>query len=191
LISLHNYFIIHDIKYFFLNKINQTIQWGQKKFSGGANYRKYYRKTLFFKIQGGSCPPPSRASVHPLLDRAAQQSRTSTQGWTCRTFPHQHRCWPKMTPLKPSCLVFAWTRANNPSCLCAISCAPRCLDPLGNLSFSLFSAVWALCGAEPGASVVAPCFWCGLPAKPCSTFWWLLYMLLLPCWPDFGYLTYK
>jgi hypothetical protein len=26
---LHNYFIMHDIKYFFLNKINQTIRGGQ------------------------------------------------------------------------------------------------------------------------------------------------------------------
>jgi hypothetical protein len=51
---LHNYFIIYDIKYFFLNKINQTIQGGPKKFPEGANYRKYYRKALFFKIQGGA-----------------------------------------------------------------------------------------------------------------------------------------
>jgi hypothetical protein len=41
---------MHDIKYFFLNKINQTIQGGQKKFPGGTNYRK----ALFFKIQGGT-----------------------------------------------------------------------------------------------------------------------------------------
>jgi hypothetical protein len=34
LISLHNYFIMHDIKYFILNKNNQTIQ-GGKKNSGG------------------------------------------------------------------------------------------------------------------------------------------------------------
>jgi hypothetical protein len=63
---LHNYFIIHDIKYFFLNKINQTIQGGQKNFSRRANYRKYYRKALFFKIQGGPLPP--RPNVHPPLD---------------------------------------------------------------------------------------------------------------------------
>jgi hypothetical protein len=31
LTSLHNYFIMHDIKYFFLNKNNQTIQEGAKK----------------------------------------------------------------------------------------------------------------------------------------------------------------
>jgi hypothetical protein len=31
LISLHNYFIMHGIKYFFLNKNNQTIQGGTKK----------------------------------------------------------------------------------------------------------------------------------------------------------------
>jgi hypothetical protein len=35
-IFLHNYFIIHDIKYFFLNKNNQPIQGGQKN-SGGEN----------------------------------------------------------------------------------------------------------------------------------------------------------
>jgi hypothetical protein len=41
---------MHDIKYFFLNKNNQTIQRGQKKFQEGTDYRKYYLKTLFFKI---------------------------------------------------------------------------------------------------------------------------------------------
>jgi hypothetical protein len=30
LIFLHNYFIMHDIKYFFLNKNNQTIQRAKK-----------------------------------------------------------------------------------------------------------------------------------------------------------------
>jgi hypothetical protein len=70
LISLHNYFIIYDIKYFFLNKINQTIQGGPKKFPGGTNYRKYYRKTLFFKIQGGRCPP--WGTVDPPLIMGAQ-----------------------------------------------------------------------------------------------------------------------
>jgi hypothetical protein len=34
LISLYNYFIMHDIKYSFLNKINQTIQ--ERIFQGGA-----------------------------------------------------------------------------------------------------------------------------------------------------------
>jgi hypothetical protein len=54
---------MHDVKYFFLNKINQTIPgMGQKNFLGGTNYQKYYRKILFFKIQegqlidGGSAP---------------------------------------------------------------------------------------------------------------------------------------
>jgi hypothetical protein len=42
LISLHNYFIIHDIKYFFLNKINQTIQ------EGGA--KKIFRRGKLSKI---------------------------------------------------------------------------------------------------------------------------------------------
>jgi hypothetical protein len=48
---LHNYFIMYDIKYFFLNKNNQTIQEGTKKFKGKINYRKHYRKILFFNIQ--------------------------------------------------------------------------------------------------------------------------------------------
>jgi hypothetical protein len=49
---------MHGIKYFFLNKNNQTIRrGGQKKISRGTNYRKHYRKTLFFKIQGGHVPP--------------------------------------------------------------------------------------------------------------------------------------
>jgi hypothetical protein len=58
LIFLHNYFIMHGIKYFFLNKNNQTIQRGRgkKNFQGGT-CRKHYRKTLFFKIQEGTCPP--------------------------------------------------------------------------------------------------------------------------------------
>jgi hypothetical protein len=47
---------MHDIKYFILNKNNQTIQGGQKKISEEANYQKYYKKTLFFKIQGVRAP---------------------------------------------------------------------------------------------------------------------------------------
>jgi hypothetical protein len=58
LISLYNYFIMHDIKFFFSIKlIRQFRRGGAKKISGGTNYRKHYRKTLFFKIQGGSYPP--------------------------------------------------------------------------------------------------------------------------------------
>jgi hypothetical protein len=49
---------MHGIKYFFLNKNNQTIQGGQKKFPGRGTCRKHYRKALFFKIQGGHVPPP-------------------------------------------------------------------------------------------------------------------------------------
>jgi hypothetical protein len=64
LISLYNYFIMHDNKYFFLNKINQTIQ-GGKKILGGANYRKYFRKALFFKIQWEQLP--SCSIVDPPL----------------------------------------------------------------------------------------------------------------------------
>jgi hypothetical protein len=54
---------MHDIKYFFLNKNNQTIQGGQKKFLNGANYRKHYRKALFFEIQGGAPAPAPLGSA--------------------------------------------------------------------------------------------------------------------------------
>jgi hypothetical protein len=50
LISLHNYFIIHDIKYFFLNKINQTIQRGQTTES-------ITEKHCFSKSRGAAAPP--------------------------------------------------------------------------------------------------------------------------------------
>jgi hypothetical protein len=49
---------MHDIKYFFSTKLIRQFRRTQKKFQGeGTNYRKYYKKTLFFKIQGGTCPP--------------------------------------------------------------------------------------------------------------------------------------
>jgi hypothetical protein len=49
LISLHNYFIIHDIKYFFLNKINQTIQGGgAKKISKEDKLPKLLLKNTVF-----------------------------------------------------------------------------------------------------------------------------------------------
>jgi hypothetical protein len=40
LIFLHNYFIMHNIKYFFLNKNNQTIQRGKvpKALSKNTNF---------------------------------------------------------------------------------------------------------------------------------------------------------
>jgi hypothetical protein len=42
---------MHGIKYFFLNKNNQTIQGGQKKFPGGARAENITEKHYF------SCPP--------------------------------------------------------------------------------------------------------------------------------------
>jgi hypothetical protein len=46
---------MHGIKYFFSIKIIRQSR-GAKKFSEGANYRKYYLKTLLFKIQKGAYP---------------------------------------------------------------------------------------------------------------------------------------
>jgi hypothetical protein len=43
---------MHDIKYFFLIKLIRQFEEGQKNFQRRTNYRKYYRKALFFKIQG-------------------------------------------------------------------------------------------------------------------------------------------
>jgi hypothetical protein len=48
LISLYNYFIMHDIKHVFLNKINQTIQ------EEGQITEKYYCS----KSKGAVVPPP-------------------------------------------------------------------------------------------------------------------------------------
>jgi hypothetical protein len=63
LISLHNYFIIHDIKYIFFNKINQTIQEGQKIFQGGQSTESIIEKYCFSKSRRAAAPPC--ASVHP------------------------------------------------------------------------------------------------------------------------------
>jgi hypothetical protein len=60
LISLHNYFIIHDIKYFFLNKINQTIrgeEGDKKKFQRRQTTENITEKHCFSKSRGGRCPP--------------------------------------------------------------------------------------------------------------------------------------
>jgi hypothetical protein len=47
---LYNYFIMHDIKYFFLiNVIKQFKE--QIFFLRKTNYQKYHLKILFFKIQ--------------------------------------------------------------------------------------------------------------------------------------------
>jgi hypothetical protein len=54
LIFLHNYFIIYDIKYFFLNKINQTIQGGKKNFQENK-LPKVLPKNTVFQNPGGAC----------------------------------------------------------------------------------------------------------------------------------------
>jgi uncharacterized membrane protein YozB (DUF420 family) len=41
---------------FFSIKLIRQSRGGKKNFQGEANYRKYYRKALFFKIQEGRCP---------------------------------------------------------------------------------------------------------------------------------------
>jgi hypothetical protein len=62
LISAHNYFIMHDIKYFFSMKImRQSRGEGQKKFQRETNYRKI----LFFKIQKRRLSPWTH--IHPPL----------------------------------------------------------------------------------------------------------------------------
>jgi hypothetical protein len=57
---------MHDIKYFFLNKINQTIQRGQQIFAGRANYQKYYRKVLFSKFRRWQLPLLAHAASAPV-----------------------------------------------------------------------------------------------------------------------------
>jgi hypothetical protein len=54
---LHNYFIMHGIKYFFLNKNNQTIQGGKKNFQKEARAENITEKHYFSKSRGGTCPP--------------------------------------------------------------------------------------------------------------------------------------
>jgi hypothetical protein len=56
LISLHNYFIIHSIKYFFLNKNNQTIQGGQKKFQEGQITENIIENHYFLKFREARAP---------------------------------------------------------------------------------------------------------------------------------------
>jgi hypothetical protein len=54
LTSLHNYFIMHDNKYFFLNKHNQTIlrERGKKNFQGNK-LPKTLPKSNIFQNSGG------------------------------------------------------------------------------------------------------------------------------------------
>jgi hypothetical protein len=76
---LHNYFIMHDIKYFFLNKNNQTISRegeGDKFFfPGETDYRKYYLKTLFFKFRTEQLPPLTLYRFAPNHNRDRQTRR--------------------------------------------------------------------------------------------------------------------
>jgi hypothetical protein len=47
---------MHDIKYFFLNKINQTIQGGQEKISGEQITESIIEKQCFSKFREASAP---------------------------------------------------------------------------------------------------------------------------------------
>jgi hypothetical protein len=73
LISLHNYFIMHGIKYFFLNKKNQTIQGGKKNFQGGQITENIIEKYYFSKSKETRAPldkpgsAPSYSSHVPKL----------------------------------------------------------------------------------------------------------------------------
>jgi hypothetical protein len=58
-----------DIKYFFLNKINQTIQGGQKNFSEGTNYR--LSKNIIFQNLRGTA---TRGTLDPPLSRNKSKS---------------------------------------------------------------------------------------------------------------------
>jgi hypothetical protein len=71
LISLHNYFIMHGIKYFFLNKNNQTIQGGGKKKFQGGKLPKTLPKSTIFQNPGGHVPP---------LDNPGSATDTDTIG---------------------------------------------------------------------------------------------------------------
>jgi ribosome assembly protein 1 len=48
---------MYGIKYFFLNKNNQTIQEGAKKISRGTRAENITEKHYFSKSRGGTCPP--------------------------------------------------------------------------------------------------------------------------------------
>jgi hypothetical protein len=64
LISLHNYFIMHGIKYFFLNKNNQTIQ--------GGHVPKILPKNTIFQNPGGARAPPGLTWVRPCLSHSGE-----------------------------------------------------------------------------------------------------------------------
>jgi hypothetical protein len=48
---------MHDIKYFFLNKNNQTIQGGKKNFQGGKLPKTLPKSTIFQNPRGARAPP--------------------------------------------------------------------------------------------------------------------------------------
>jgi hypothetical protein len=56
---------MYDIKYFFSIKLIRQFRGGKNIFQEGTNYRKYYRKTLIFKIQGAAVPQAEM--LNPLL----------------------------------------------------------------------------------------------------------------------------
>jgi hypothetical protein len=62
---------MHGIKYFFLNKNNQTIQGGQKKFPGGDKVPKTLPKSTIFQNPGGARAPPW-IKVGPPLQAAGR-----------------------------------------------------------------------------------------------------------------------
>jgi hypothetical protein len=65
--------------FFSIKLIRQSRRGGQKNFPEGANYRKYYRKTLFFKIQGGTAAPLTKCASAPAY---MLQSSKKHPRWT-------------------------------------------------------------------------------------------------------------
>jgi hypothetical protein len=63
LISLHNYFIMHDIKYFFSIKLIRQSR-------GGGITEGITEKYCFSKSSGGSCPPGPTYIRHWSKQRA-------------------------------------------------------------------------------------------------------------------------
>jgi hypothetical protein len=57
--SLNNYFIMHDIKYVFLNQNNQPIQGAKKIWKGGGKLPKALPKKTIFQNPEGQLPPGS------------------------------------------------------------------------------------------------------------------------------------
>jgi hypothetical protein len=55
----HNYFIMYDIKYFILNKNNQTIQVGEKQNFMGGQIIKVLMKNTIFQNPEETCTPGS------------------------------------------------------------------------------------------------------------------------------------